>query len=85
MLCRRKQTASVVLWSAFLATDQEVRVRFPVLPDFLVMGLERGPLGLVNTIKELLERKSSGSGLENRPRGTTALTMRHPSIGKSWP
>jgi hypothetical protein len=29
-------------------------------------GLERGPLSLVSTIEELLERKSSGSGLQNR-------------------
>jgi hypothetical protein len=29
-------------------------------------GLERGPLSLVRIIGELLERKSSGSGLENR-------------------
>jgi hypothetical protein len=29
-------------------------------------GLERGPLSLVRTIEELLGRKSSGSGLENR-------------------
>jgi hypothetical protein len=46
----------------------------------VVMGLERGPLSLVNTIEELLERKSSGSCLEIReycrrdpsrwPRGT---------------
>jgi hypothetical protein len=28
-------TASVVKWSEFLATDPEVRVRFPALPDFL--------------------------------------------------
>jgi hypothetical protein len=27
--------------------------------------LERGPLSLVRIIEELLERKSSGSGLEN--------------------
>jgi hypothetical protein len=32
------------------------------------VGLERGPLGLVNTMKELLGR-SSGSGLENREYG----------------
>jgi hypothetical protein len=40
----------------------------PRLYKFLreVMGLERGPLSLVSTIEELLERKSSGSGLENR-------------------
>jgi hypothetical protein len=31
--------------------------------------LERGPLSLVSTIKELLGRKSSGSGLENRDYG----------------
>jgi hypothetical protein len=30
------------------------------------VGLERGSLSLVNSTKELLERKSSGCGLENR-------------------
>jgi hypothetical protein len=30
-----------------------------------VLGLERGPLSLVSTIEDLVERKSSGSGLEN--------------------
>jgi hypothetical protein len=30
-----KYTASVVWWSEFLATDPEVLVRFPALPDFL--------------------------------------------------
>jgi hypothetical protein len=34
-----------------------------------VVGLERGPLSLVSTIEELLGRKSSGSGLENRDYG----------------
>jgi hypothetical protein len=34
-----------------------------------VVGLERGPLSLVNTIEELLERKSSGSSLESREYG----------------
>jgi hypothetical protein len=33
------------------------------------VGLERGPLSLVSTIEELLGRKSSGSGLENRDYG----------------
>jgi hypothetical protein len=32
------------------------------------VGLERGPLGLMSTIEELLER-SSGSDLENREYG----------------
>jgi hypothetical protein len=38
------------------------------------MSLERGPLSLVSTIEELLERKNSGSGLENRE---TAVGIRH--------
>jgi hypothetical protein len=42
-----------------------------------VVGLERGPPSLVCTIEELLERKSSGSGLENRKYG-----RRNPSL---WP
>jgi hypothetical protein len=33
------------------------------------MGLERGPHSLVSTIEELLERKSSGFGLETREYG----------------
>jgi hypothetical protein len=44
------------------------------------VGLERGPLSLVSTIEELLGRKSSGSGLENREygrRGSVALTTRY--------
>jgi hypothetical protein len=69
----------VVYWSEFLAADPEVRVRFSALPDFLRSSgcLERGPLSPVNTIEELLERKNSGSGLENRDygrRGSAALT-----------
>jgi hypothetical protein len=51
-----------------LATDSEARVRFPALPDFLeekkkekkkgkqVVGLERGPLSLVSTTEELLDK-----------------------------
>jgi hypothetical protein len=33
------------------------------------VGLERGPLSLVSTTEELLEGKSSGSGLEIRDYG----------------
>jgi hypothetical protein len=36
---------------------------------FWEVGLERGPLSLVSTIEELLERKISGSGLESREYG----------------
>jgi hypothetical protein len=34
-----------------------------------VVGLERGPLSLVSTTEELLDKKSSGSYLENREYG----------------
>jgi hypothetical protein len=33
------------------------------------VGLKQGPLSLVSTTEELLERQSSGSGLENRDYG----------------
>jgi hypothetical protein len=33
------------------------------------VGLERGPLSLVNTIEELLGRNSGGSSLDNREYG----------------
>jgi hypothetical protein len=41
----------------FLATDPEARVRFPALLEKKVVGLERGPLSLVSTTEELLDRK----------------------------
>jgi hypothetical protein len=57
----------VVYWSQLRATDPDILVRFPALPDFLrKVRLERGPLSLMSTIEELLGRKSSGSGLESR-------------------
>jgi hypothetical protein len=49
-------TASVVQWLEFLATDPEARVRFPALPEKKVVVLERGPLSLVSTTEELLDR-----------------------------
>jgi hypothetical protein len=52
-----QKTASVVLWSEFLATYPEALVRFPALPEKKVVSLERGPLSLVSTTEELLERK----------------------------
>jgi hypothetical protein len=61
-----------------------------------IVDLERGPLSLVSTIEELLGRKSSGSGRENReygrrnpsrwPRGTLylqKLTLSSPTSGGS--
>jgi hypothetical protein len=41
-----------------------------------VVGLERGPLSLVSTTEELLWRKISGSGLENRDDGHRDLSRR---------
>jgi hypothetical protein len=56
-----------------------------------VVGLERGPLSLLNTIEELFEIKSSGSGLECReyrrrypsrwPHGTVYSQM----LALTWP
>jgi hypothetical protein len=59
----------VVKWSDFLATDPEVRVRFPALADFLSSsgsGTGCTQPCEYSTTEELLGRKSSGSGLENR-------------------
>jgi hypothetical protein len=39
-----------------------------------LVGLERGPLSFVSTTEELLERKSSGSGLESRDYGHRDLS-----------
>jgi hypothetical protein len=61
--------------SESLATDPEVWVRFPALPDFLSSGAGKGQLSLVSITKELLERKSSGSSLENREYGCKDVTL----------
>jgi hypothetical protein len=53
------KTAVSYMWSEFLATDPEARVRFPALPEKKVVGLERGPLSLVTTTEEQLDRKVS--------------------------
>jgi hypothetical protein len=39
------------------------------------VGLERGPLSLMSTTEELLGRKISGSGLENRDYGHRDLSQ----------
>jgi hypothetical protein len=38
------------------------------------VDMERGPLSLVSANEELLERKSSGSGIENRKYGRRDLS-----------
>jgi hypothetical protein len=60
------------LWSSGLSSLLQIQrswVRFPALPDFLVLGLERGPPSLVSIIEKLLEKKRNGSGLESREYG----------------
>jgi hypothetical protein len=69
-----------------LATDSEARVRFPALPEKKVVCLERGPLSLVNTTEELLDRKEAAPVYKTE---NTAVGIRHadhvaPSIRKSW-
>jgi hypothetical protein len=53
-----------------------------------VVCLERGPLSLVSTTEELLGRKSSVSGLENREYGRSGSASRWlrdtPPIRQSW-
>jgi hypothetical protein len=57
------RVASVFYWSEFLVTDLEINSRrYQIFSE--VVSLERGPLTLVSTTQELLERNSSGSGLE---------------------
>jgi hypothetical protein len=48
------------------------------------VALERGPLSLVSITEELLEGKSSGSGLENREYGSgdPSLTKWQPISAK---
>jgi hypothetical protein len=54
-----------------LATDPEVLGSILGATSFLeVVGVIRGPLSLASTTEDLLERKSSGSGLESREYGS---------------
>jgi hypothetical protein len=69
-----------------LATDPEARVRLPTLPKKKVVGLERGPLSLVSTTEELLDKKVAAPVYKPE---NTAVGIRHadhvaPSIRKSW-
>jgi hypothetical protein len=63
-------TISMVYWLEFLAIDPEVLVRFPALLVTLrSSGSGTGSTQLVSTTEQLLERKNSSSGLENREYG----------------
>jgi hypothetical protein len=68
----------------FLATDPEARVRFPALSGKKGVGLERGPLSLVSTSDELLDRKVAAPVQKTE---NTAVGIRHadhvePSVRK---
>jgi hypothetical protein len=58
----------------FLATDPEAWVRFPALPENKVVGPERGPLSLVSTTEELLDRKVVAPVYKTE---NTAVGIRH--------
>jgi hypothetical protein len=77
------------LWSSGQSSSLQIRRfglasrRYQIFCE--VVGLERGPLSLISTIEELLERKSSGSCLEKREygrRGSVVLTTWHPLSAK---
>jgi hypothetical protein len=75
-----------VLISTFLATDLEARVRFPALPEKKIVGLEWGPLSLVSTTEELLDRQVVAPVYKTE---NMAVGIRHAdhmalSIRKSW-
>jgi hypothetical protein len=48
---------SSLVYFYFVRRNPEARVRFLALPETKVVGLERGPLSLVSTAEELLDRK----------------------------
>jgi hypothetical protein len=52
----------ILIWPPLWASGQGSWLQIQIFWD--VAGLERGPLSLVSTTEELLERKSSGSFLE---------------------
>jgi hypothetical protein len=79
------EESTLPLWSSGQSSWLQIQrsgfhsLRFQIFWE--IVGLERGPLSLVNTIEELLERKKNGSDLENRDSGrmgSTALTTWHP-------
>jgi hypothetical protein len=59
---------------------------YPESLFFSLMGLERGPLSLVSTTEELLDRKVAASvyKIENMAVGIRHADHVEPSIRKSW-
>jgi hypothetical protein len=88
------KTVLLSMWPPLWSSGQTSWLQIQRPGFWEVMGLERGRLSLVSTIEVLLERESSGSGLENRdygrrdpsrgPRGTLypqKLALTSPTIG----
>jgi hypothetical protein len=66
-----------------LGYSPEARVRFPALSEKKVLCLERGPLSLVSTTEELLERKVAAVyKIENTAVGIHHADHVAPSIRK---
>jgi hypothetical protein len=61
------QNVGSLIWPPLWSSGQSSWLQIHIFWE--VVSLERGPLSLVSTIEELLERKCSGSGLENRDYG----------------
>jgi hypothetical protein len=75
------------MWSEFLATDSEVRDRIPALPHFLRSSESgMGSIQPRSTNEELLERRSSGSGLEAENTAVRIRCAEHttPTTPKIW-
>jgi hypothetical protein len=81
IICTHTRPFRPPLWSSGQSSSLQIQRsgfdsrRYQIFWE--VVDLERGPLSIVSTTEELLERKSSGSGLENREYG-----LRDPSC---WP
>jgi hypothetical protein len=73
------------LHKIFLGYRSGGRVRFPALPK-KVVGLERGPLRLMSTTEELLDRKVAAPvyKTENKVVGIRHAYHVAPTIRKSW-
>jgi hypothetical protein len=64
LICFRNSQRISILCS-FWPGIQRLQFRLPALPHFVTVGLKWGPLSLVRIIEELLEWRSSCSGVEN--------------------
>jgi hypothetical protein len=70
---KRRNSSRPPLWSSGQSSWLQIQRsgfdsrRYHIFRE--VVGLEQGPLSLVSTIEELLVRKCSGSGLDNREYG----------------